>query len=198
VRRRPRRGGPRRDLAFGVVVLLAVCAIAGPAAFWLFGRDERVPSYGPSMLPTLRGTSPLDVDFDAYQGASPRRGQIVALQGPAETGTGLCPGGLRRRSPCPTPSTEYGDLFLIKRVVAGPGDTIAIARDGRAILNGRRLAERYVRPCRPVDLCALPRPIRVPGGHFFVLGDNRRNSTDSREWGPVQEAAIDGRVMLDN
>jgi signal peptidase I len=198
LRLRRRRRGPRRDFAFGVVVLLAVAAVLGPAAFWFFGREDRVPTYGPSMYPTLRGEASLEVDFDAYDHDPPRLGDIVALQGPARLGAGSCDGVRHRRSPCPTPSHEYGDLYLVKRVVAGPGDTVAIARDGRAILNGRRASEPYVNRCRRFDLCGLPSPITVPSGHFFVLGDNRRNSTDSRVWGPIDEDAIDGRVVLEN
>jgi signal peptidase I len=197
---RLRRAGdrPRRDVAFGIVILLAACAVAAPAAYWLFVREEKVPTSGPSMFPTLRGEQALDVDFEAYEDAEPRRGEIVALQGPAGTDTGSCTGGFDPRSACGTPATEYSDQFLIKRVVAGPGDTIAFARDGRAILNGERLAEPYVRPCRGFHRCGLPRPVTVPRDHFYVLGDNRPNSGDSREWGPVAAEAIDGRVLLEN
>jgi signal peptidase I len=194
-----RRGtGRPRDLAVVVVAVLTACAVLVPAGFWLFGRDERVPTYGPSMRPTLRGAEPLKIDFEAYDRATPRLEDIVALQGPEAAATSGCAGPDRPRSPCATPSGTYGDEFLIKRIVAGPGDTIAIARDGRAIRNGRRLPEPYVRRCRPADWCALPRPITVPPGHYFVLGDNRRNSTDSRYWGPVPLSALDGRVELEN
>jgi signal peptidase I len=198
VKLRRRRRGPRRDLAFGVVVMLAVAAVLLPVAFWLFGRDDKVPTYGPSMYPTLRGSAPLDVDFDAYDRGSPRVGDIVVLQGPVEIGLGSCSGGRPARSPCPTPSHDYGDEYLVKRIVAGPGDTVAIARDGGAVVNGARAAEPYIRRCRRFGTCALPRPIEVPPAHYFVLGDNRPRSTDSRDWGPVSADAIDGRVVLDN
>jgi signal peptidase I len=177
-------------------VALTACAVLVPAGFWLFGRDERVPSYGPSMLPTLRGTEPLDVDFEAYDRATPRRGDIVVLQGPKNLSITGCSGGRRPRSPCGTPAGSYGHEFLIKRVVAGPGDSIAIGADGRAIRNGRPLPEPYVRRC-PLG-CGLPKPITVPPDHYFVLGDNRPNSTDSRDWGPVPLSALDGRVELGN
>jgi signal peptidase I len=189
---------PRRDRALGVVIVLTALAILAPGAFWFFGRDERLPSYGPSMLPTLRGSEPLEIDFEAYDRRAPRLEEIVALQGPEQAATSGCSGERDPRSPCGTPSGTYGDEFLIKRIVAGPGDSIAIGSDGRAIRNGMRLAEPYVRRCRRADRCALPRPITVPPDHYFVLGDNRRNSTDSRYWGPVPLSAVDGRVLLDN
>jgi signal peptidase I len=180
-----------------VVAILAACAVLGPAAFWFFGRDEKVPTYGPSMLPTIGGADPLEIDFDAYDRARPRLEDIVALQGPQEAATLEC-AAPRSGSPCAAPAGRYGGEFLIKRIVAGPGDRIAIGKDGRAIRNGERLAELYVRPCRVRDLCALPRAAAVPPGHYFVLGDNRPNSTDSRYWGPVPLSAIEGRVMLGN
>jgi signal peptidase I len=197
VSRRRRGGAPRRDRAMIFVALLTICAVLGPAAFWIFGRDEKVPTYGPSMLPTLGAFEPLDIDFEAYARAEPRLEDIVALQGPQEAATAVC-SRPHRGSPCGTPAGDYGGEFLIKRIVAGPGDTIAIGVDGRAIRNGERLAEPYVRPCRRVDRCAFPRPAAVPPGHYFVLGDNRRNSSDSRYWGPVPLSAIEGRVVLEN
>jgi signal peptidase I len=190
-RRRP------RDWALGVVVVLTACAVLLPAGFWLFGRDDRIPSYGPSMLPTLRGSEPLDIDFEAYDRAAPSLEDIVALQGPRSTSITGCRGGRRPLSPCGTPAGTYGEMFLIKRIVAGPGDTIAVARDGRVIRNGTPLPEPYVRRCVRFDRCAMPRPITVPAGHYFVLGDNRPNSTDSRYWGPVPRFALDGRVETD-
>jgi signal peptidase I len=197
MRHQRRDGAPRRDRAMIVVGILAACAVLGPAAFWFFGRDEKVPTYGPSMLPTLGEAEPLDVDFEAYDRARPGLEDIVALQGPQEAVTLEC-AQPRNGSPCATPAGDYGGEFLIKRIVAGPGDTISIREDGRAIRNGERLDEPYIRPCRPRDLCALPRPATVPPGHYFVLGDNRPNSTDSRYWGPVPRSVIEGRVVLEN
>jgi signal peptidase I len=144
------------------------------------------------MRPTLSGPGSVEVDYDAYDARGPALGEIVVFQGPASQIEACA--APARRSPCPTPMPDYGDKFLIKRVVALPGDRVAVARDGRVIRNGRFARQRSIRRCLLVDVCALPRPVAVPAGHYFVMGDNRRNSFDSRDFGPVPREAIDGQV----
>jgi signal peptidase I len=170
--------------------------VLAPVAYLIFFTGGDVPTSGPSMRPTLTGEVPVKVDYDAYAHREPALGEIVVFQGPASRiDPCAAPFYRRQRSACPAPMREYGDEFLIKRVVGRPGDTIAVARDGRAIRNGRVAAQGSIRRCRPADLCALPRPVTVPPGHYFVMGDNRRNSLDSREFGAVPKEALDGRVV---
>jgi signal peptidase I len=83
---------------------------------------------------------------------------------------------------------------LIKRIVAGPGDFVAV-RDGHAIVNGRGSAEPYTGACFDRTACDLPVPVRVPRDQYFVLGDNRGASDDSRFWGPVPASAVLGVVV---
>jgi signal peptidase I len=153
-----------------------------------------VPSTGPSMRPTLEGPESLEVDYAAYDRARPALGDVVMLQGPV-LGRRPCATTPTAGSPCSMPARRYGAEYLVKRIVGLPRDEIAIAPDGRTIRNGERQAEAYVRRCRLRDRCALPRSIAVPDEHYFVAGENRRNSTDSRDFGPVPLEALDGRVI---
>jgi signal peptidase I len=81
----------------------------------------------------------------------------------------------------------------IKRVVAIPGDLVEV-RAGQVILNGRELEEPYV-PEEFRDTASYP-ATRVPKDHYFVLGDHRSSSNDSRNWGPVPREAIYGKAVF--
>lgn len=85
-----------------------------------------------------------------------------------------------------------GDVLLVKRIAAVGGDRVAI-RDGRLVVNGRRVAEPWSDP-RLIDSVYFG-PVDVPAGSVFVLGDNRADSVDSRDFGPVAVHQLDGRVM---
>jgi signal peptidase I len=85
---------------------------------------------------------------------------------------------------------------FIKRVVAGPGDPLSVA-DGHVVLNGKRQREAFfTEPCGEGPECDLPREITVPPDHWFMMGDNRGASDDSRFWGPVPTDAIVGRAFF--
>ena len=82
---------------------------------------------------------------------------------------------------------------FVKRIVGLPGDRIE-STSGAIAINGQPLAESYVaEENRSRDSWG---PVMVPDGHYFVLGDNRRNSSDSRSWGMVRQDAIWGKVIL--
>jgi signal peptidase I len=86
------------------------------------------------------------------------------------------------------PSKSY-----IKRVVALPGDTVEI-HEGSVQLNGRAIDEPYVPP-QYRDLTSAS-PVVVPNDHYYVLGDHRSSSNDSRSWGPVHRRHIYGKAVF--
>ena len=75
--------------------------------------------------------------------------------------------------------------------MAGPGDRIAI-RDGHVVLNGKRQKEPFIRALRRRRGLQLPADVTVPADHYFMMGDNRGASDDSRFWGPVPRDWIIG------
>jgi signal peptidase I len=118
-----------------------------------------------SMEPTLReGDSVL---VSKLSGAEPRRRELIAFRAPGS------------------------DDILVKRVVGVGGDRVALW-DGRLVVNGRRRDEPYADP-KAIDSVFFG-PVEVPAGAVFVLGDNRGDSVDSRDFGAVREDAILGRV----
>jgi signal peptidase I len=86
------------------------------------------------------------------------------------------------------PSKSY-----IKRVIGLPGDTVEVDQ-GTVIVNGGRLQEDYV-PAEYRDRVSSPRQV-VPEDHYFVLGDHRSSSNDSRSWGPLHRRHIYGRAVF--
>jgi signal peptidase I len=96
---------------------------------------------------------------------------------------------------CPGPP----DSDLVKRVIALPGQTIYSAVNS-IYVDGRRLPESYL-PARdplgsPIPGASRAVPFRVPPGEFYVMGDNRQISCDSRSWGPIKGSSIIGKVAL--
>jgi signal peptidase I len=82
---------------------------------------------------------------------------------------------------------------FVQRIVALPGERIE-SRDGNVVVNGKALGESYVADAnRSIDSWG---PEVVPAGSYFMMGDNRRNSSDSRTWGAVRREAIWAKVLL--
>lgn len=89
----------------------------------------------------------------------------------------------------PQPSRRF-----VKRIVGLPGEVLEI-RSGKTYVNGKPLEEEYLNPQLnrfPLNKSAL----RIPDGSYYVLGDNRDNSNDSRFWGPLPSEFIDGKVLF--
>ena len=96
---------------------------------------------------------------------------------------------------CPGPA----NTDLVKRVIALPGQTIYSAGNN-IYVDGRRLAEPYLPPDdplgRPIPSATRQAPFHVPPGEFYVMGDNRAISCDSRYWGPIKGTSIVGKAVL--
>ncbi len=124
---------------------------------------------GLSMAPTLEDQDRLIVNKAVYRLTSPRRGDIVMLYYPVNP-----------------------DKSFVKRVIAEEGDTVRIT-DGRVFVNDLPVADDYVPPeYRSHDDWG---PQVIPDGYYFVMGDHRNNSSDSRHWGMVPKRYIIGRVQ---
>jgi signal peptidase I len=123
---------------------------------------------GLSMEPRIDSDEDVLINALAYRLGAPRRGDVVAFR--------------HERS---APSV------YLKRLVGLPGDRLEIKR-GVVIVNGSILPEPYV---RYADRRSTP-PLVVPPGSYFVLGDNRANSDDSRSWGFVPAADLIGRAVF--
>jgi signal peptidase I len=121
-------------------------------------------------------------------------GQIVVFHPPEGADSEACGRAHPATAACDWPNPESNETF-IKRIVGGPGDVITI-QNGHVIRNGRREADGYTLPCSAEEAgCTFASPIRVPRGMWFMMGDNRGDSDDSRFWGPVPASWIIGDAV---
>jgi signal peptidase I len=125
---------------------------------------------GTSMQPELRDQDRLFINKFAYRFEKISRGDVVVFHYPRD------------------PEKSY-----IKRVIALPGDSLRID-DGRVYVDGKRIDESYV-PKRYRDGRSMPEII-VPQGEYFVMGDHRSISSDSRDFGPVDRDLIYGKAAF--
>jgi signal peptidase I len=182
----------------GIAVLFVAAAIA--AVVLLLGSGgptTTVRMVAGSMEPTIKiGQSVGVIESAAYV---PKVGDIVLLHPPAgaDPQSATCGNpnqGAGHQQPCGVPTPQESTQQFIKRIVAGPGDTVAII-SGHVVRNGSRVNEPFIEPCGGDPSCSFPTPITIPAGHYFVLGDNRGASDDSRFWAPVPRAYIVGQVQ---
>ncbi len=125
---------------------------------------------GQSMAPTLQDQDRLIVNKLTYRLGAPRRGDIVMLYYPVNP-----------------------DKSFVKRVIAEEGDTVRIV-DGRVYVNDIPLDDEYVpSEYRSHDDWG---PQMISEGYYFVMGDHRNNSSDSRHWGLVPKKYIIGKVLV--
>jgi len=160
-------------------VVLAVVAVAVALLIQAFlVKPYRIPSA--SMEDTLLIGDRVLVDRISWRFSQPERGDIVVFHPP------------------------FNGPVLIKRIIGLPGDEISVS-GGFVSINGRRLDEPYVRrvdgiqePSEPFSNglpWSLQEPYKVPSGSYFVMGDNRTDSGDSREFGPIKRGQFVGRAF---
>ncbi|HWH11802.1 MAG TPA: signal peptidase I [Solirubrobacteraceae bacterium] len=174
---------------FVLIVLIALALAFCIQAFVV--KPYRIPSQ--SMVPTLIIGQRVLVDRLGNDFEDPHIGEIVVFHPPegAVNQDPTCGAPVTPTQICPTPTPQEASVNFIKRVVAGPGDTISV-QGGHVILNGKLQKEPFTAPCAGGTGCDLPTPIKVPAGHWFMMGDNRGQSDDSRFWGPIPKKWIIG------
>jgi signal peptidase I len=171
-----------------VIVGIALGLALGIQAFLV--KPYRIPSE--SMVPTLEIGQRVLVNRIGNRFSDPSVGEIVVFHPPSGAETQTC--GAKQRhagQACDQETPRQSSVNFIKRVVAGPGDTISIV-GGHVIRNGKRQKDGFTRPCGGGDGCDFPTPITIPPDHYFMMGDNRGASDDSRFWGPVPKKWIIG------
>ena len=155
-----------RDLVFALMIAALVVVFV----------VQPVKVEGTSMLPRLHDGERIFVNkliyYDEYRWAPKvERGDIVVFWYPDD------------------PSKSY-----IKRVVGLPGDTVEV-REGNVLINGTILQEKYLDPKENLSTHSHA-PVYVKPNYYFVMGDNRDNSSDSRSWGLVPKKYIYGKALL--
>ena len=161
---RPEEGTTRSERRRNAPLVLGALAVLLLLAIRVFVA-EPFRIPSESMAPVLE---PGDQALVTKIGGAPHRGDLVAFHAP-----------------------RTGEV-LLKRVVAVGGDTVGL-EDGVLVVNGRRPAEPYVADPDAIDSVYFG-PVEVPAGSLFVLGDNRGNSEDSREFGAVPADRVIGRA----
>jgi len=173
----------RRVLEYaGIAVVAVLVALAVQA--WLI-KPYRIPSE--SMLDTLRPGDRVLVNRFVYHLREPERGDVVVFRYPKDPA-----------------------VVFIKRIIGTPGDVVSV-RDGSVYVNGHAVREPYVHRTAGLadptiaqasiagstlhDPWSLSEPYTVPAGRYFVMGDNRTDSDDSRDWGTVPRTAIVGEGL---
>jgi len=175
------KGGGYRWVIEWAVILMAVLLCTVLLRTYVV-QSFYIPS--PSMVPTLQVGDRIMVNKLSYDLHDVHRGDIVVFKRP------------------PLETQNFADL--VKRVIGLPGETIS-TKDGHVYIDGKLLNEPWLPPGPSSYTGALPNdqhpqfnmpgPVTIPAGEYFVMGDNRTDSEDSRYFGPIPKALIVGRAM---
>jgi len=173
-----------------MIVAVALGLALGIQAFLV--KPFRIPSE--SMVPTLQINQRVLVDRVSFRFSDPHRGDIVVFHPPKGADLNSCGVDHPENQPCPKETPEKSDTNFIKRVVGEPGDHLSV-RGGRVYINGKLQDDPAAVPDRTCATCNMEKEIVVPPDHWYMMGDNRGASADSREWGPVPKKWIIGNAF---
>ena len=166
-----KKGGLLREVLGTSVYILVVLLVAYLVVHYVGQRTEVI---GESMELTLMDGDNLLVDKLTYRFHDPERFDIVVF-----------------------PYKYEKNTFYIKRVIGLPGETVQINTDGDIFINGEKLEEYYGRETIENPVRAIE-PILLADDEYFVLGDNRNNSRDSRweDVGNIKKSELTGKVFI--
>jgi signal peptidase I len=151
-----------------------LAAVIGAFSYYLVSHYvfQNVQVVGESMVPTLYDSQQYLLNRWIYHFRDPKRAEVVVLKDPQDKG------------------------FAVKRIIGAAGDRVDL-RAGRVYVNGCKLTEPYLLPNTPTfpNYAQEEQTILLGKDQFFVLGDNRNNSADSRTYGPVSRRSILGSII---
>lgn len=214
---KPQQGG--RESLIELIVIVATALILALLIQAFLVKPFRIPSI--SMVPTLIVGERVLVNRVTGRFGTPDRGDVTVFRPPAgadnpgdycgvRNGQEYLPGKVYNagdgdpaspKMACPKPTSGKSVDNYIKRVIGLPGERLKIVK-GHAYINGKPLDEPYVNKqdsCDDdvtfTDDCNFELEITIPPGHYFMMGDNRNNSTDSRFWGPIPKQNVVGEAF---
>lgn len=192
----------RRSFAGSLLELLLIVVVALGLALLVQAfvvKPYRIPSG--SMLPTLHIGQRVLVNRTGVHLSSLHVGEIVVFHPPrnyescADPSQGLPGGAGGVDQACDVAQRVDSSTTFIKRLVGLPGDRLRIL-DGHVVRNGVPEKDGYIVRCSDQPDCNFPTTIVVPPGEYYMMGDNRPDSEDSRFWGPVRRSWIIGTAFF--
>lgn len=159
-------------LSFEIVEIFLVTLVALFTTYHFVAQPFLVQ--GASMEPNFQSGNYLLVDELSYRFEDPARGDIVVFRYPGE---------------------KTRKVYYIKRIIGLPRETVVIAKDGMILVNDEPLPEAYLPSSTSTSTFARSEFV-LGEDQYFVLGDNRAASFDSRSWGPITRADVIGKVRF--